>query len=172
MSGTFVNRRRLDNHFYQNSKFYQLFLLTPTIHICKQNSLIVRDWTIIFTKTPRSISYSFWLAHFVSVSKQTCCTVTAIQYGRHNCSAEYNLSVHSISYDATRCQEIANKAATEQNAWTVQLPNIWHLVGTDYLTYTTQVHCIHNGFRTGIGLWHSVISTHIQAPDIMIHSLT
>jgi len=28
------------------------------------------------------------------------------------------------------------------------------------------------GFRTGTGVWHSFISTHIQAPDIMIHSLT
>jgi len=139
MSGKYNYRHGLENNFYQSSKFYQLFVLTPTIHICKQ---------------------------------KTCCTVTAIQYGRRNCLAEYHLSVHCISYDATRCQEIANKAATEQNAWTAHLPNIWHCVGTDYLTYRTQVHCIHNGFRTGIGLWHSVISTHIQAPDIMIHRLT
>jgi len=91
-------------------------------------------------------SYSLWLPQFIFVSKQTCCTVTAIQYGRRNCSAEYHLSVHFVSYDATRCQEIANKAATEQNAWTAQLPNIWHCVGTDYRTYTTQVPCIPNGF--------------------------
>ena len=81
------------------------------------------------------------------LSKQTCCTVTAIQYGCRNGSSEYHLSVRSVSYDATRCQEIANKTATEQNTWTAQLPNIWHCVGTDYLTYTTQVHCIPNGFQ-------------------------
>jgi hypothetical protein len=99
-----------------------------------------------FTSTPSSTSYSLWLPQFISVSKQTFCTVTAIQYGRRNCSAEYHNSVHFVSDDATRCQEIANKAATEQNTWTAQLPNIWHCVGTDYRTYTTQVHCIPDGF--------------------------
>jgi len=100
-----------------------------------------------FNTTQSSTSYSSWLTHFKSVIKQTCCIVTAIQYGRRNCSSEYHLCVHSVSYDATWCQEIANKAATKQNAWTAHLPNIWHCVGNDYFTCTSQVHCIYNGFQ-------------------------
>jgi len=99
-----------------------------------------------FTSTPSSTSYSLWLRQFISVNKQTCYTVTAIRYGRRNCSAEYHLSIHFVSDDATRCQEIANKSATEQNTWTAQLPNTGHCVGTDYRTYTSQVHCIPDGF--------------------------
>jgi hypothetical protein len=114
MSSTFAYRHGLDNHFYQNFKFYQLFVMNHTFHICKQTNPL---------------------------------HVTAIQYGRRNCSAEYHLCARSVSYDATQCQEIANKAATEQNTWTAHLPNIWHCVGTDYFTNTSQVHCIHNGFQ-------------------------